>query len=149
LAQKERLDISYELINSNEDAQNLHQRVGDANIYVRGVLHQIQHPDRPLVAQQLQTLLGKKGILYLIELAPAAHDLLEQFVQKQEVPSGLHKVLENQITPGGISPEDLRSLFPAPEFHLIDAGAALMPMNAIVKGVPVELPAQYAVITRF
>ncbi|MGK7871963.1 MAG: class I SAM-dependent methyltransferase [Xenococcaceae cyanobacterium] len=146
-AEKAGLDITYEVVDNLEDTKKIHARFGDANIYMRGVLHQIQRQDRSLVAEQLKILLGKKGTLYLIELALDPHILLVQKGQKQAIPSKLKKVLECNIMPGEVSLEDLKMLFPTTEFSILKSGEALMQMEEEVDGESVQFPGLYAVIT--
>jgi SAM-dependent methyltransferase len=56
-----------------DDAQALHEEVGDANLYMRAVLHQLSPADHATAIQSIGRLLGKKGILYLVELSSAAN----------------------------------------------------------------------------
>ena len=56
-----------------DDAQALHEEIGDANLYMRAVLHQLSPADHATAIQSIGRLLGKKGILYLVELSSAAN----------------------------------------------------------------------------
>ncbi|WP_414621553.1 class I SAM-dependent methyltransferase [Calothrix sp. CCY 0018] len=145
-AQKTGLSITYYVIDSLEQTQQIHERFGDANIYLRGVLHQIEHQERPLIAEQLKTLLGDTGSIYIVELSSQAHNLLQQKIQNQEIPLGLAKVLESKIKPGAVSLEDIQSLFPPSDFSLLESGETFIATNANFNDEFIKLPAKYFII---
>lgn len=58
------------------DAEALHADLGDANVYVRGVLHQCEPDDRQRLVDTVATLLGERGRVCLVELAEAAKPVL-------------------------------------------------------------------------
>lgn len=147
-AQKRGLSITYEVLENLEKIQKIHERFGDANIYMRGVLHQIEDRERSLVAEQLKILLGDTGSIYIVELSSQAHNLLQQKIQAQEIPLGLAKVLESKIKPGAVSLENLQSLFPSSDFTFLESGETFMAINANSNGEFIQLPAQYAIIRR-
>ncbi|MEA5596091.1 class I SAM-dependent methyltransferase [Rivularia sp. UHCC 0363] len=145
-AQDAGLLITYEVLDNLEKIQEIHKRFGDANIYVRGVLHQIEPQQRSTVAEQLKVLLGDKGILYIVELSSQAHNLLQQKIQNQEIPLGLAKVLESNIKPGAVSLENLQSLFPSSDFSFLESGETFIATNAKSNDKIMQLPAQYSII---
>ena len=64
-------NISYRILDvlCPGDAQVLHEEIGDANIYyMRAVVHQLSPLDHAAALQSIERLLGRRGILYLIEL---------------------------------------------------------------------------------
>lgn len=147
-AQDVGLSITYEVIDSLETVQYIHEHFGDANIYMRGVLHQIPEQERSIVAEQLKVLLGNTGTIYLLELSPQAEHLLKQKIQNQEMPPGLVKVLESKITPGAVTLENLHSLFPPSDFYFLESGETFMTVNANSTGDSMQIPAQFAIIRR-
>ncbi|MEV7028392.1 class I SAM-dependent methyltransferase, partial [Kitasatospora sp. NPDC093558] len=54
----------------------LHERLGDANVYVRGVIHQSEPADRQPVARAVATLVGRRGRAFVVELSEAAKPVL-------------------------------------------------------------------------
>ena len=60
-------NISYRILDvlCPADAQTLHEEIGDANLYMRTVLHQLSPADHATAIQSIERLLGMKGILYL------------------------------------------------------------------------------------
>jgi SAM-dependent methyltransferase len=66
--------IEYRVLNASNppEAKAFHCEVGDVNIHLRGVLHGIQHADRPSFIAGLVIMLGERGTLYQLEVMPAA-----------------------------------------------------------------------------
>jgi SAM-dependent methyltransferase len=130
-------------------AQALHDEFGDMNLYMRGVLHVIQKPDRPNFAASLRTLLGQKGTLYQIELT---HDALSYFrTLPGDSPSGLpkllHKVVEHGITPIGFELKDVNKVFLQDAWHILEQGQQVT-INTIplTHGQEGHVPANYLVL---
>lgn len=95
-------NITYQLLDvlSPDDAQRLHDEIGDANIYMRAVLHQLAPADHATAIQSIERLLGATGTLYLVELSSAAESFFAQLIQQYGPPPGLARVFRHQITPG-------------------------------------------------
>ena len=130
-------------------AQALHDEFGDVNIYMRGVFHVIQKPDRANFVASLQTLLGQMGTLYQIELTSAALTYFRTL--PGDSPSGLpkllHKVVEHGITPIGFELDDVDRLFRQDDWRILDQG-----QNVTINTVPLShgheghVPANYLVL---
>ena len=101
-----------------DDAQALHEEIGDANVYMRAVLHQLSPADHATAIQSIERLLGTKGILYLIELSSAAEPFFARLIQQYGPPPGLARVFQHQITPGMLQENNLEFLFPSDRFTL-------------------------------
>jgi SAM-dependent methyltransferase len=82
-----------------DDAQALHEEIGDANVYVRAVLHQLSPSDHATAIQSIERLLGAKGILYLIELSSSAEPFFAQLIQQYGPPPGLARVFQHSSMP--------------------------------------------------
>ncbi|KJY28081.1 class I SAM-dependent methyltransferase [Streptomyces sp. NRRL S-495] len=54
----------------------LHDRLGDVNLYLRGVIHQSDPADRGPVAEAVAVLAGRRGRAFVVELAEAAKRVL-------------------------------------------------------------------------
>lgn len=133
-----------------DDAQALHEEVGDANIYLRAVLHQLSPADQPTAIQSIERLLGATGTLYLIELSSAAEPFFAQLIQQYGPPPGLARVFQHQITPGMLHENSLASLFPADRFTLLKTGPShVRTVHSLPTGEVVKVPAFYAVIRRW
>lgn len=93
-------------------AAALHRRVGDANVYVRAVLHQLDEAARVQAVAGLRTLLGERGRALVCELSPAADAYFEYlFAEFGGPPPGLQQVLRHGIRPAALQRGDLTRLF--------------------------------------
>lgn len=130
-------------------AQALHEEFGDVNIYMRGVFHVIQKPDRANFVASLQTLLGQSGTLYQIELTSAALNYFRTL--PGDSPSGLpkllHKVVEHGITPIGFELKDVGKLFSEKSWRILEQGYEVT-INTIPlsHGQEGQVPANYLVL---
>jgi len=132
-----------------QQAQALHEKFGDVNIYMRGVFHVIQKPDRANFVTSLKTLLGQKGTLYQIELTSAALNYFRTL--PGDSPSGLpkllHKVVEHGITPIGFELKDAGRLYNQHAWQILDQGHDVT-INTIPlsHGQEGQVPANYLVL---
>jgi SAM-dependent methyltransferase len=69
---------TYRVLDAGEkdEAQTLHAELGDANVYMRGVLHHAEPDDRQALVDGIATLVGTRGRAFLVELAEAAKSVL-------------------------------------------------------------------------
>ena len=132
-----------------EDAQALHEEIGDANLYMRTVLHQLSPADHATAIRSIERLLGAKGILYLIELSSAAEPYFAQLIKQYGPPPGLARVFQHGITPGMVNENDLEVLFPPDRFTLRNTGPSqIHTVHTLPTGEVVKVPAFYAVLQR-
>jgi len=142
-------NLSYRILDvlCPADAQALHEEIGDANIYLRTVLHQLSPMDHATAVQSIEQLLGIKGILYLIELSSAAESYFTQLIQQYGPPHGLARVFQHEITPGMLNENDLAVLFPPGRFTLLSTGKShIHTVHTLPTGEVVKVPAFYAVL---
>ena len=129
-----------------DDAQALHEEIGDANVYMRAVLHQLSPADHATAIQSIERLLGAKGILYLIELSSEAEPFFTQLIQQYGPPPGLARVFQHQITPGMLHEDNLESLFPSDRFMLLKTGQShIRTVHTLPTGEVVKVPAFFAI----
>jgi len=144
-------NVSYRVLDvlSPDDAQTLHQEIGDANVYMRAVLHQLSPADHATAIQSIERLLGRKGVLYLVELSSAAEPFFAQLIKQYGPPPGLARVFQHQITPGMVNENDLDVLFPADRFTLLRTGPShIHTVHTLPTGEVVKVPAFYAILRR-
>ena len=142
-------NISYRILDVlyPDDAQTLHEEVGDANLYMRGVLHQLSPADHPTAIQSIERLLGTRGVLYLIELSSAAESFLTQLIKQDGPPLGLARVFQHGITPGMLNENDIEVLFPPDRFTLLSTGKShIHTVHTLPSGEVVKVPAFYAIL---
>lgn len=132
-----------------DDAQAVHREIGDANLYMRAVLHQLSPADQPTAAQSLEHLMGTRGTLYLLELSSAAEPFFAQLIQQYGPPPGLARVFQHQITPGMLHEDNLTTLFPSNRFTLVKTGPShVRTVHHLPTGDVVKVPAFYAILRR-
>lgn len=144
-------NISYRILDvlCPPDAQTLHDEIGDANLYMRTVLHQLSPADHATAIQSIELLLGMKGILYLVELSSAAEPYFAQLIKQYGPPPGLARVFQHDITPGMLNENDLEVLFPPGRFTLLRTGKSrIHTVHTLPTGEVAKVPAFYAILRR-
>ncbi len=132
-----------------DDAQAFHREIGDVNVYMRAVLHQLSPSDHATAVQSIEQLLGKKGILYLVELSSVAEPFFAKLIAEYGSPPGLARVFQHQITPGMLHENNLESLFPSDRFTLLGTGPShIRTVHSLPTGEVVNVPAFYAIFRR-
>ena len=130
-----------------DDAQALHEEIGDANLYMRAVLHQLSPADHATAIQSIERLLGRKGVLYLVELSSAAEPYFAKLITQYGPPPGLARVFQHEITPGMVNENDLEVLFPPDRFTLLGTGQShIHTVHTLPTGEVVRVPAFYAIL---
>ena len=144
-------NVSYRVLDvlSPDAAQVLHQEIGDANVYMRAVLHQLSPADHATAIQSIERLLGRMGVLYLVELSSVAEPYFAQLITQYGPPPGLARVFQHQITPGMVNESDLDVLFPPNRFTLLRTGPShIHTVHTLPTGEVVKVPAFYAILRR-
>lgn len=142
-------NISYRSLNlvRPEQAQSLHREIGDANLYIRGVLHQLAPDEQPIAVQSIEHLLGTKGKLYFIELSSAAIPYMNNLAERYGKPPNLQRVFERGMIPGRLNEKELETLFPSDRFVLLDRGeSGVRTLYRLPNGDVAEVPGFYAVL---
>ena len=144
-------NISYRILDvlCPGDAQAIHEEIGDANLYMRTVLHQLSPTDHATAIQSIERLLGMKGMLYLVELSSAAEPYFAQLIKQYGPPPGLARVFQHKITPGMLNENDLEVLFPPDRFTLLRTGKSrIHTVHTLPTGKVAKVPAFYAILRR-
>ena len=144
-------NVSYRLLDvlRPDDAQRLHDEIGDANVYMRAVLHQLSPSDHATAVRSIERLLGTKGVLYLVELSSEAEPFFDQLIKQYGPPPGLARVFQHQITPGMLHENNMGSLFSADRFMLLGTGSShIRTVHTLPTGEVVKVPAFYAIMRR-
>ncbi|MFF9127794.1 class I SAM-dependent methyltransferase [Streptomyces sp. NPDC014889] len=129
------------------EAETLHTELGDANVYMRGVLHQCEPDDRQALADGIAALVGTRGRALLVELSESARPVLGRLARDPSgPPPKLAPVLRHGIAPGEVAdaavPEYLRS---AGLTVLADGEIPLTTTEFTRDGARVELPSKWLV----
>ncbi|MEU6064391.1 class I SAM-dependent methyltransferase [Streptomyces sp. NPDC047082] len=143
---------SYRLLNAAEksETETLHAELGDANVYMRGVLHQCEPDDRQPLVDGIAALVGERGRALLVELAEAARPVLLGLAQSPSgPPPKLAPIFRHGIAPGEVAddavPEYLRS---AGLTVLASGELPLTTAEFRPDGTRIELPSKWLVAGR-
>lgn len=126
----------------------LSAELGDATIYMRGLLHQLAPEDRDVLAHTIATLLGRRGRAFVVEPGEATGKALGALMQDPEGPPGkLRPVLKHGITPGAVTDAELPEYFRAAGLDVLASGdAPLATTEHAQDGTPIELPSRWLVL---
>ena len=144
-------NIVYQVLDllSPTDVNRLHAEIGDANIYMRTVLHQLAPQDQPGAARRVEQLLGTTGTLYLIELSAAAEAYFGKLREQYGLPPALARVFQHKITPGLLHEQEIARLFPPERFSVLSQGeSTIQTTYRTPEGVYAQVPAFYRVLRR-
>ncbi|MEV6650932.1 methyltransferase domain-containing protein [Streptomyces sp. NPDC051219] len=130
--------------------QELHNETGDANVYMRGVLHQCEPADRQPLADSIATLVGERGRAFVVELSQAARPVLIGLAQGPEgPPAKLQPVFAHGIAPGEVLDEEVPRFFGAAGLAVLASGTAnLATAEYAPDGSRIELPSHWLVVGR-
>ncbi len=128
--------------------QRLHRDMGDMNVYVRGVLHQVLEADRPALVRSLKTLMGEEGRLYFIEVASNIREYFAAGPDRfSELPPIMQRTFLSRLPPSGLSVEDIPDVFPASEFRVLASGGARLYTNIQFRNQqPIHIPAVFGIV---
>ena len=138
-------NVSYRVLDARfpEAAGRLHAELGDANVYVRGVLQALPTADRPDAIRSITALVGATGTLFAKELPPQAGAYFAEQVQRHGIWPELERVMR-LIPPGQVTEQELASLFSPDRFEVIGTGAShIRTVNVLPDGEPIRVPAIY------
>lgn len=120
-------------------------RVGDANIYMRAVLHQIHPEHRPRFVDGLKRIMGSRGVLFMVELSESAEACFREISEQAGGrPEALTHVLEHGITPGLLRASDVDDLFD--EYDVRSGPALINTACTLPGGECAQVPAFHALI---
>jgi SAM-dependent methyltransferase len=143
---------SYRLVDAAEktEAERLHAEIGDANVYMRGVLHQCEPGDRQSLVDGLATLVGDRGRAFLVELAEAAGPVLRGLAQRPEgPPAKLVPVFRHGIAPGEVADAAVPEYLRAAGLAVLASGELpLVTTEFQADGARIELPSKWVVAGR-
>ncbi|MFC4634277.1 class I SAM-dependent methyltransferase [Dokdonia ponticola] len=141
------LGLRFEVMDmlDTEACLKLHKKVGDSNIYMRGVLHQIPYIHRTSFVHNLKILLGQLGTIFMIETAPNIRDFISDLVQNHpEIPQTLENTLSSNFPPLGVSKKELLTWFPEEKYEFLSMQETSLKTNILVNsGHFIEIPAIY------
>lgn len=126
----------------------LRGELGDANVYVRCVLHQMEAADRPVAAASIAHLLGKRGHLLDIELTPAAGPKLRQVMtsEAEPCPKLRRALVDYGLTPATWSEDELERLIRDAGLTPVTQGTGMLTTTeSLADGTLLTLPTSFVI----
>jgi SAM-dependent methyltransferase len=143
---------TYRLLDAAEKgaADSLHAELGDANVYMRGVLHQCEPADRQPLVEGIAALLGERGRAFLVELAEAARPVLGSLAQGPDgPPPKLAPIFRHGIAPGEVADDAVPEYLRAAGLTVLASGELpLVTTEFTSDGTRIELPSKWFVAAR-
>lgn len=143
---------TYRLLDAAEktEAETLHAELGDANVYMRGVLHQAEPDDRQPMIDGIATLVGERGRAFLVELSESAKLVLMGLAKSPAgPPAKLAPVFRHGLAPGEVADAAVPEYLRAAGLTVLASGE--MPLITTVYGPDgklIELPSRWVVAGR-
>ena len=131
----------------------LADELGDANIFMRGVLHVLDPKRRALAIENMRVTLGARGVLYLSE-SSIDGDPLDHMVLQGATPTYLPEPIRRVISAGVRPPSrfgdtEVRAYFPASAWEILESGPTVMYTLPLRTPDQIEaLPSFYALVRR-
>jgi len=132
------------------ETQTLHAELGDANVYMRGVLHQAEPDDRQSMVDALATLVGERGRAFLVELSEAAKPVLLALAGGPAgPPPKLAPIFRHGIAPGEVADAAIPEYLRAAGLTVLASGELpLITTEFGPEGARIELPSKWLVAGR-
>ncbi|MBX9392824.1 class I SAM-dependent methyltransferase [Streptomyces sp. TRM72054] len=156
LAHAERADpagqATYRVLDAADktETEALRAQLGDANVYMRGVLHQCEPADRQPLVDGIATLVGERGRVFLVELAEAAGLVLRGLAQSPDgPPAKLAPVFRHGIAPGEVADAAVPEFLTSAGLTVLASGELpLTTTESGPDGTRIELPSKWLVAGR-
>ncbi len=131
-------------------AETLHAELGDANVYMRGVLHQAEPEDRQQLVDGIASLVAERGRAFLVELSEDAKPVLLGLAQSPGgPPPKLAPVFRHGIAPGEVADDAIPVYLNVAGLTVLASGE--LPLTTTEyrpDGTRIELPSRWLVAGR-
>ncbi|MET8677427.1 class I SAM-dependent methyltransferase [Streptomyces sp. NPDC004647] len=137
-------------LTDTDSIRELHERLGDSNVYMRAVIHQSDEKDRPQVAAAVAALIGTSGRAFVVELTSRSKAVLQQLVQAPGgPPPKLAAVFAHGLRPAEAEDSEVPRLLREAGLDVLARGdTALAQTEHRADGTRIDLPAQWFVLGR-
>ncbi|GAA1359880.1 class I SAM-dependent methyltransferase [Streptomyces beijiangensis] len=130
--------------------QQLHAELGDAQVYMRGVLHQCEPGDRQALADTIATLVGERGRAFVVEPSQEAKPLMMGIAQGPAgPPAKMRPIFAHGIAPGEVADAELPEYFRSAGLDVVAEGE--LPLTTTeyrADGPRIVLPSKWLVVGR-
>lgn len=122
---------------------------GEANIFIRGVLHVLRRRDQAALAEQLHPLVGKRGRVFLAEThfrGNAVDYVCHLGATRHSIPAPLEAAIRGLPRPGHFGPAQRLRAFPEARWDVVEDGPAVLetrPLNSPESG---RIPGYFCVL---
>lgn len=123
---------------------------GDANVFIRGVLHVLDRKGRAALAANLLPVVGKRGTVFLAETnfpgTPVDY-VTHLGATKDSIPAPLEWAIRGLPMPGRFGAAQRRKAFPTADWDLVEEGAANIETRPLSNpSVPDVIPGYFAIL---
>ncbi|GAA2770774.1 class I SAM-dependent methyltransferase [Streptomyces rameus] len=128
----------------------LHERLGDAHVYMRAVIHQSEPHARPAVAAAVAEIIGDKGRAFVVELTSGSRDVLQRAASAPGGPGPkLQRVFHHGLKPADAGDDEIPRLLSGAGLTVLADGETALPQTEyLADGTRIELPARWFVLAR-
>jgi hypothetical protein len=123
---------------------------GEANVFIRGVLHVLKRPAQAALAGQLHPLVGKRGRVFLAETDFRGNPI--QYVSHlgatlHSIPGPLEKAIRALPMPGRFGAQQRRRAFPEERWDVVEDGPVTIETRPLIStDRPEQIPGYFAVL---
>ncbi|MFJ4029135.1 methyltransferase domain-containing protein [Paenarthrobacter sp. NPDC089989] len=123
---------------------------GDANVFIRGVLHVLDRKGRAALAANLLPVVGKRGMVFLAETnfpgTPVDY-VTHLGATKDSIPAPLEWAIRGLPMPGRFGAAQRRKAFPAADWELVEEGETNIETRPLSNpSKPDVIPGYYAIL---
>ncbi|MCD7436888.1 class I SAM-dependent methyltransferase [Streptomyces lincolnensis] len=132
------------------ETEALHAELGDANVYMRGVLHQADPDDRQALVDGIAALVGERGRAFLVELSEDAKQVLRDLAGGSAgPPPKLAPIFRHGIAPGEVADDAIPVYLNVAGLSILAGGdLPLTTTEYRPDGTRIELPSTWVVAGR-
>ncbi|WP_409234218.1 class I SAM-dependent methyltransferase [Streptomyces sp. PA5.6] len=132
------------------EAEQLHAEIGDANVYMRGVLHQCDPADRQPLLDGIATLLGERGRAFVVEPSEAARPVLLGLARGPAgPPPKLAPIFAHGLAPAEVADASVASYVEGAGLAVLASGELPLTTTEFTSdGTRIELPSRWLVVGR-
>ncbi|QHA07751.1 methyltransferase domain-containing protein [Streptomyces broussonetiae] len=126
----------------------LHERLGDAHVYMRAVMHQSEPEARSAVAAAVAEIIGREGRAFVVELTSGSRDVLRRAAAQPGGPGPkLQRVFQYGLKPADADDNEIPKLLGAAGLTVLAEGDTALPQTEYLSdGTRIELPARWFVL---
>jgi SAM-dependent methyltransferase len=125
------------------------ERLGPANVFVRGVFHVLKSDRQAALATNLRTVTAGRGRVFLAETnfpGSSLDYLTELGATHHDVPRPLKRALEHLPRPGRFGATERQTIFPASEWQVLADGPTTIEVVPMKSTDLQQIPGYYALL---